>query len=95
MEDRLTAFPPSLSGGEQQRVAVARAVAGDPKIILADEPTGSLDSEAAGFVFELLKGFHTRGVTVVIATHDKDLIRRSGGRVVQLAAGRLVESHDI
>jgi cell division transport system ATP-binding protein len=95
MEQRLNALPPTLSGGEQQRVAIARAVVGDPKIILADEPTGSLDSEAAGFVFELLKGFHTRGVTVVIATHDKDLIRRSGGRVVQLTAGRLMESHDI
>ena len=95
MEQRLNALPPTLSGGEQQRVAIARAVVGDPKIILADEPTGSLDSEAADFVFELLKGFHTRGVTVVIATHDKELIRRSGGRVVQINAGRLMESHDI
>jgi cell division transport system ATP-binding protein len=95
MEQRLKAFPPSLSGGEQQRVAIARAVVGDPKIILADEPTGSLDSRAAGFIFDLLKGFHTRGATVVIATHDRELIRKTGGRVVHLNAGRLVESHEI
>ena len=95
MEQRLKAFPPSLSGGEQQRVAIARAVVGDPKIILADEPTGSLDAKAAGFVFDLLKSFHTRGATVVIATHDRELIRKTGGRVVHLNAGRLVESHEI
>ena len=92
MEQRLHALPPSLSGGEQQRVAIARAVVGDPKIILADEPTGSLDADAAGFVFDLLKSFHTRGATVVIATHDRQLIQRSGGRVVHLNAGRLVET---
>ena len=92
MEQRLHALPPSLSGGEQQRVAIARAVVGDPKIILADEPTGSLDADAAGFVFDLLKGFHTRGATVVIATHDRELIKKSGGRVVHLNAGRLVET---
>jgi cell division transport system ATP-binding protein len=92
MEQRLQALPPSLSGGEQQRVAIARAVVGDPKIILADEPTGSLDADAAGFVFDLLKSFHTRGATVVIATHDRQLIQKSGGRVVHLNAGRLVET---
>ena len=95
MEQRLNSLPPSLSGGEQQRVAIARAVVGDPKIILADEPTGSLDADAAGFIFELLKGFHTRGATVVIATHDQELIRKSGGRVVHLSSGRLMDSHDI
>ena len=94
MEQRLNALPPTLSGGEQQRVAIARAVVGDPEIILADEPTGSLDEDAAGFVFDLLKGFHTRGATVVIATHAKELIRKSGGRVVHLNAGRLMETEE-
>jgi cell division transport system ATP-binding protein len=94
MEQRIDALPPTLSGGEQQRVAIARAVVGDPEIILADEPTGSLDDEAAGFVFDLLKGFHTRGATVVIATHAKELIRKSGGRVVHLSAGRLMETQE-
>jgi len=92
MEARHSAFPPSLSGGEQQRVAIARAIVGDPKIILADEPTGSLDSESASFIFNLLKGVHTRGATVIIATHDKELIRKTGGRVVYLSSGRLEAS---
>ena len=95
MEQRLNSFPPSLSGGEQQRVAIARAVVGDPKIILADEPTGSLDSESADLVFDLLKGFHTRGATVVIATHDKTLIRKTSNRVVHLNTGRLQMAPDI
>ncbi|MBC8393843.1 MAG: cell division ATP-binding protein FtsE [Deltaproteobacteria bacterium] len=90
MEDRLDSFPPSLSGGEQQRVAVARAVVGDPMIVLADEPTGSLDSESADIVINLLKGFHVRGGTVIIATHDQDLIQKTGGRVVHLTQGRVI-----
>ncbi len=89
MEDRMNALPPSLSGGEQQRVAVARAVVGDPKIILADEPTGSLDAEAAGVIMSYLDVFHNRGTTIIIATHDKALIKKSNGRVVQLKDGRL------
>lgn len=90
MESRLNALPPSLSGGEQQRVAVARAIVGDPKIILADEPTGSLDTTSATTILDLIKGFHTRGATVIIATHDKGLIRKTGGRVIHLEEGRLI-----
>ena len=89
MEDRQNAFPPSLSGGEQQRVAVARAIIGDPKIILADEPTGSLDDDSANIIMDLLNGVHIRGTTVVIATHDKDLIKKTGGRILLLKQGRL------
>jgi cell division transport system ATP-binding protein len=89
MEDRMTALPPSLSGGEQQRVAVARAVVGDPKIILADEPTGSLDEEAAALVMAYLDTFHARGTTIIIATHDKELIKTRNARVVQLRDGGL------
>lgn len=95
MEDRLTAFPPSLSGGEQQRVAVARAVIGDPKIILADEPTGSLDDDSAAIIFQLLNMFHNRGATVVVATHDKALIESATGRVLHLQQGRLDRPLDI
>ena len=89
MEDRQAVLPLSLSGGEQQRVAVARAIVGDPKIILADEPTGSLDDDSAGIVMDLLRGVHIRGTTVIIATHDKDLIRKTGGRILYLKEGRL------
>ena len=89
MENNFHSLPPSLSGGEQQRVAVARAVVGDPKIILADEPTGNLDEDSADIIFELLKRFHSRGATIVIATHDKELIRKTGGRAIHLKQGRL------
>jgi cell division transport system ATP-binding protein len=89
MEESLNSLPPSLSGGEQQRIAVARAVVGDPKIILADEPTGNLDEASADIILELLKRFHTRGATVIIATHDKELIRKTGGRVIHLNQGYL------
>ncbi|MBU1163151.1 MAG: cell division ATP-binding protein FtsE [Proteobacteria bacterium] len=90
IEQRINALPPSLSGGEQQRVAVARAVVGVPKIILADEPTGSLDSDSADIILNLLKGFHTQGGTVIVATHDKELIRKAGGRILYLKQGRLL-----
>jgi cell division transport system ATP-binding protein len=89
MEDRINAFPPALSGGEQQRVAFARAVATNPKIILADEPTGNLDNESASIILDLLIRFHTRGATIIVATHDMELIRKKGGRVVALREGRI------
>jgi cell division transport system ATP-binding protein len=92
MEDRADTMPPSLSGGEQQRIAVARAIAGDPKIILADEPTGNLDDESAGIIMELLRGAHIRGATILVATHDKELIRHIGGRVLYLNQGKLEAS---
>ncbi|WP_246804842.1 cell division ATP-binding protein FtsE [Desulfosarcina cetonica] len=95
MKDRLSAYPPSLSGGEQQRVAVARAVVGDPTIILADEPTGSLDDDSAATILDLLDQFYHRGATVVVATHDRSLLERGNGRVLQLRQGRLDLPADI
>ena len=92
MEERQNSYPPSLSGGEQQRVAVARAVVGAPKIILADEPTGSLDPESAEIIFDLLKKFHTRGATVIVVTHNRELIKKTGGRIIYLKQGRLQSS---
>jgi len=89
MEDSIHSLPPTLSGGEQQRIAVARAIVGDPMIILADEPTGNLDDESADIILNLLKRFHIRGATVIIATHDKELIRKTGGRVIHLKQGRI------
>jgi cell division transport system ATP-binding protein len=89
MEEKIHSFPPSLSGGEQQRIAIARAVVGDPKIILADEPTGSLDADSADTIIDLLKRFHARGATIVIATHDKELMRKTGGRIIRLNQGYL------
>jgi len=91
MPDRHGSLPPSLSGGEQQRIAIARALVGDPRIILADEPTGNLDDASAEIIFDLLKAFHARGGTVVVATHDKNLIRKANGRTVYLREGRIEE----
>ncbi|MCK4859472.1 MAG: cell division ATP-binding protein FtsE [Candidatus Omnitrophica bacterium] len=95
MEETLHSLPPSLSGGEQQRIAFARAVVGDPKIILADEPTGNLDEVSADIILELLKKFHTRGATVIIATHDKELIRKTGGRVIHLNQGYMQKTTNV
>lgn len=89
MENSIHSLPLTLSGGEQQRIAVARAIVGDPKIILADEPTGNLDEDSADIILNLLKRFHIRGATIIIATHDKELIRKTGGRVVYLKQGRM------
>jgi len=90
LEHRADKFPPSLSGGEQQRVAVARALAGDPALLLADEPTGNLDPERTIEVMELLAAANARGTTVLIATHDRTLLARYKRRVVVLERGRLV-----
>ncbi|MEJ5360396.1 MAG: ATP-binding cassette domain-containing protein [Desulfobacterales bacterium] len=82
-------FPPALSGGEQQRAAVARALVREPRILLADEPTGNLDAESARAVTELLEDAWIRGTTLLIATHDRDLAARPGGRILRLERGRI------
>ncbi|MEW5909978.1 MAG: cell division ATP-binding protein FtsE [Thermodesulfobacteriota bacterium] len=89
MEEKLNTFPKSLSGGEQQRIAVARAVIGDPKIILADEPTGNLDPASAQIIYDLLIRFHQEGATILVATHDERLIRQIKGRIIELEKGLL------
>lgn len=91
IEEKKNLFPRSLSGGEQQRVAVARAVIGKPDIILADEPTGSLDPESARIVMELLREFNEKGTTLIIATHSHELIKNNRGRVIRLNKGKLVD----
>ena len=82
-------FPPSLSGGEQQRVSVARALVGDPAMLLADEPTGNLDLDRTLEVMELLQQANARGTTVVVATHDRSLLERYRKRVIALERGRV------
>jgi cell division transport system ATP-binding protein len=94
LEHRADKFPPSLSGGEQQRVAVVRALAADPALLLADEPTGNLDPERTVEVMDLLESANARGTTVVVATHDRGLLARHKKRVVMLERGRLVSDGD-
>jgi putative ABC transport system ATP-binding protein len=83
-------LPSELSGGQQQRVAIARALANDPPVVVADEPTGNLDSTTAHQVFEVLASLSSRGKTVIYVTHDRDLAARSGCGV-ELLDGRIVE----
>jgi cell division transport system ATP-binding protein len=94
LEHRGDKFPPALSGGEQQRVAVARALAGEPALLLADEPTGNLDADRTLEVMELLAGANARGTTVIIATHDRSLLQRYKRRVIALERGRVVSGAD-
>ena len=91
LHHRLGALPEELSGGEQQRVALARALVHDPSLLVADEPTGNLDHRLAGEVLKLIAEINIRGTTVVVATHDQDLVRKSGRRCLTLDRGRVVE----
>lgn len=83
-------YPYRLSGGEQQRVAIARAVVNDPLVLLADEPTGNLDSRRAEDIMELFREVNARGTTVIFATHNEDFIRSTAKRVVVLDGGRII-----
>jgi cell division transport system ATP-binding protein len=93
MEKKHKALPPTLSGGEQQRVAVARAVVGEPSIILADEPTGSLDTKSAQAVLDFLMEYHKKGATVLIASHNLHLLSSSvRGRNIEINEGQIERS---
>ncbi len=92
LSHRLTAFPTTLSGGEQQRVAIARAVVGEPALLLADEPTGNLDPDLAVEIMRLFREINARGTTIIVATHDRDLIQRMQRRTVVLKRGRVADA---
>ena len=92
LHHRMHSYPLQLSGGEQQRVAVARALINEPVLLLADEPTGNLDPDLAYEIMSLFQDINARGTTVLVATHDRELITRMGKRVIVLEQGRVVES---
>jgi putative ABC transport system ATP-binding protein len=91
LRDQADKLPAALSGGQQQRVAIARALANDPPILVADEPTGNLDSRTADAIFRLFEQLVARGKTVVMVTHDNDLARRAG-RAIVVADGQIVNA---
>ncbi len=88
LQHRHNAYPLELSGGEQQRVAVARALVNEPHIVLADEPTGNLDPDLSLEIMNLFRDINASGTTVLVATHDRELIKWVGRRVIQLDQGR-------
>lgn len=90
LSHRCDAYPEELSGGEKQRVAIARALSGDPELLLADEPTGNLDPELSLKIMDLLRRIAARGTTVLVATHDYEMVRRIQARVIHIEHGEVV-----
>ncbi|MEG2459616.1 MAG: cell division ATP-binding protein FtsE [Clostridia bacterium] len=84
------AFPNQLSGGEQQRVSLARAIVTNPPIVIADEPTGNLDSDTAVDIMNRLYDLNSKGTTVIVVSHDRDMITKSGMRVIQMNKGKVI-----
>lgn len=91
LSNKRTHMPHELSGGEQQRVVIARALANEPRILLADEPTGNLDPDASNAIMDVLQTINTRGMAVLMVTHNLDLVRRYPFRTLRLADGTLTE----
>lgn len=89
LSHKRNAMPNDLSGGEKQRVVIARALANEPRLLLADEPTGNLDPEASASIMELLQQINNRGMAVLMVTHDYDVIRKFPRRTVQIEHGEL------
>ena len=89
LQHRATAYPTELSGGEQQRIAIARALVNEPQVVLADEPTGNLDPDLSLEIMDLFRDINASGTTVLVATHDRALIAHVGHRVLHLEQGRV------
>lgn len=90
LRHKADSYPQTLSGGEQQRVSIARAIVSDPMIVLADEPTGNVDPETSGGIMKTFKDISARGSTILIATHNRELFRHSGRRVFKLDSGNFL-----
>jgi putative ABC transport system ATP-binding protein len=90
LEDRIYHKPSEMSGGEQQRVAIARALSNDPEIVIGDEPTGNVDTEAGNAIMDILEGLNREGRTIIVVTHDADIAARAG-RTKRMRDGRVLD----
>ena len=94
LKNKAKNYPHELSGGEQQRVAIARAIVNNPKLLLCDEPTGNLDPETSWEVMKVLEKINNDGTTIMMATHDKEMVNRMKKRVLVIDAGRLKKDYE-
>ena len=94
LEQKLRRFPDELSGGEHQRVSVARAIVNKPKVLIADEPTGNLDPQTSDEIVDILERINASGTTVIMATHNKDIVNERQHRLLEIAGGRLVRDEE-
>ena len=90
LRNRANSYPNELSGGEQQRIAIARAIVNDPLLVIADEPTGNLDPDTSWDIMDIFKEINDTGTTIVMATHDKEIVDAMGKRVIAIENGRIV-----
>ena len=90
LSDKQNRLPNQLSGGERQRVAIARAIVNNPRIVIADEPTGNLDPETGWDIMDIFQRINAAGTTIIMATHDRDIVNRMYRRVIELESGRIV-----
>ena len=90
LRDKAKSFPSQLSGGEQQRVAIARAIVNKPQIVIADEPTGNLDPNTSREIMDIFKRINDAGTTIIMATHDKDIVNRMQRRVIAIENGKII-----
>jgi len=94
LKNKVRQYPDQLSGGEQQRVVIARAIANNPKLLICDEPTGNLDPETSLEIMRVLKNINNLGTTVIMATHDREIVRKMNERVILIEAGRLKKDYE-
>lgn len=94
LKHKMRSFPHQLSGGEQQRVAIARAIVNNPKVLIADEPTGNLDSEISWEIMQLLERINLQGTTILMATHNKQIVDTLRHRVIAIENGRIVRDEE-
>lgn len=90
LRSRANSYPNELSGGEQQRIAIARAIVNNPRLVIADEPTGNLDPETSWEIMQIFKEINESGTTIIMATHDKDIVDAMGKRVIAIENGNIV-----